>query len=302
MFSARNGFVKIMDAKILFSGVLALSLAQNSWSATFVGTGGGDIPDSPHGGPAQYGTPLVICFNVSNLVSAVQSVSLSITLRHQWLGDLDVQLQSPTSTNFVIFSHCGGVGADQYGNPAYLGAVGMSDGTAWATNWGTYTFADSGQYSLRGYTDFTWGGFNNGLTYTIPSGTYRTSSIGTNDVPTTFTNSGFAGMLPAVATGTWTLTFRDGANLYTGSVQTATLTLGQLVKPLFTGITFSNGLVTLKLTGPDSQGFTIYSATNLAQPMSAWSTNGTGVFDGSGKATYTTNSTGALRFYWASSP
>jgi hypothetical protein len=40
--------VKIKVSKLLFAGVLVFSLAQNSWPATFVGTGGGHpAPDRP---------------------------------------------------------------------------------------------------------------------------------------------------------------------------------------------------------------------------------------------------------------
>ena len=184
-----------MKSKIVLRLVLALSflLAANSVKAdSFAGTGGGLIPDGSGS--------LSVTFNVSNLQSSVQSVSLTISMYHPWLGDLDVELTSPTGTNFIIFSR---VGPDNggYGSGGLLGAL---NGTAF-TN---YTFVDSATDTLRTYNPI-------GSNIPIPSGSYLTSSAGFSDVPTSFgTNSGFIGLSLAKANGTWTLTFRDEASGY----------------------------------------------------------------------------------------
>jgi subtilisin-like proprotein convertase family protein len=293
--------------------VVRLALILSFWVApvhskadSFVGTGGGNIPDDSPTDPTdptdnRYGTPLVVNFTVSNLQASVQSVSLTISMYHQALGDLDVQLRSPTGTNFIIFSRVGPYNAG-YGNLDILGTTNTTGGY----NFGTYTFADSATNTLRSWTEINYGASNpGGDPYPIPGGSYRTSSAGpSNDVATSFaTNSRFIGLSPAQANGTWTLTFRDRVAGSFGAVQSATLVLGQVSsQPVrFTRIVVTNHFVTLNLSGPNSQGFTLYTTTNLAPPQH-WTTNGGGTFDGSGKATFSTNSAGPLRFYRVSSP
>jgi hypothetical protein len=173
-------------------------------------------------------------------------------------------------------------------------------------NFGTYTFTDAATNTLRSWMELNYGATNiGGDQYPIPSGSYRTSSAGpTNDVATSFAaNSGFIGLSPAQANGAWTLTFRDGVSGSFGAVQSATLVLGEVSGQTarFTRIVVTNGFVTLNLSGPGSQGFTLYSTTNLAQPQ-RWITNGGGTFDVSGRATFSTNTVGPLRFYRFSSP
>jgi subtilisin-like proprotein convertase family protein len=281
-----------MESKIVLRLAPALSLFLAAISAkadSFAGTGGGVIPDGPASGG--YGSPLAVTFNVANLQSSVQSVSLTISMYHPWLGDLDVELTSPTGTNFIIFSR---VGPDN-GGFGSGGLLGTSNGSSF-TN---YTFVDSATDTLRTYNPI-------GANIPIPSGSYLTSSAGpSSDVPTSFaTNSGFIGLTPAKANGTWTLTFRDGANGYVGAVQSATLILGQgssQQPPRFTRIGVTNGVVTLNLSGPSGAVYRLYTTTNLAPPQN-WSTNGSGTFDATGKATFTTNTAGTKVFYRISTP
>lgn len=287
-----------MKSKIGLPLTLALSFLLGSISAkadSFAGTGVGNIPDDSQRDLAdptdnRYGTPLVVSFNVSNLQASVQSVSLSISMYHPWLGDLDVQLTSPTGTNFIIFSRVGPSNAG-YGSGGMLGTLSGSQSA-------NYAFVDSATNTLRAYNP-------SGANIPIPSGSYRTSSAGpNNDVATSFTvNSGFIGLTPAQANGTWTLTFRDAVSGSGGAVQSATLVLGQVSTqpPQVTRIGMSNGVVTLSFTGPNSQGYRLYTTTNLASPQS-WSTYGSGTFDASGKATFTTNTVGPKCFYRISSP
>jgi subtilisin-like proprotein convertase family protein len=297
-----------MKSKIVVPLVLALGfwLAANSAKAdSFTATVLADIPDSTSDGV--YGTPLVVSFNVTNLQTSVQSVSLTIAMYHQRLGDLDVQLTSPSGTNFTIFSRVGpDINGNGSGNPDILGtADGFGD-----YNDGAYTFTDSATYTLRSWSVANYGSTPatnpGGDQYPIYSGSYRTSSAGpSSDAATSFAaNSGFIGLPPAQANGTWTLTFRDRSPGGIGNVQSAMLVLGQGSSPQpprFTGIVVTNGVVTLSLTGPNSQGYRLYTATNPTPPLT-WSTNGSGTFDASGKATYSTNAVAPKCFYRVSSP
>jgi subtilisin-like proprotein convertase family protein len=260
------------------------------------GTGIGNIPDdSPSLGT--YGTPLNVSFNVTNLQSNVSSVSLTLSMYHPALGDLDVQLTSPNGTKFIIFSRVGPYLAG-YGNQ---GMLGIANGTDYAT----YTFVDTAANTLLSYNP-------SGASIPIPSGSYRTSSAGPNDTATSFSaNSGFVGLTPAQANGTWTLTFKDAdavnpdVQSSQGSVQSATLILGQGSSqpppPRVTRIGVTNGVVTLTLTGPNSASYRVYVTTNLAPPQS-WSTNSGHAFNASGNDTFTTNTVGPKCFYRISIP
>jgi subtilisin-like proprotein convertase family protein len=288
----------IMKSKIVVRLALAMcfSLAAVSSKAdsSFAGTGVGNIPDdSPALGT--YGTPLNVSFNVTNLQSNVSSVSLNLSMYHPALGDLDVRLQAPNGAIFIIFSRVG----------PYLGGFGNQGmlGIANGTDYANYTFADSGANTLFGYN-------SSGASISIPSGSYRTSSAGPNDVATSFSaNSGFVGLTPAQANGTWTLTFKDADNVNPdvpssqGSVQSATLVLGQSSSqpPRVTRIGVTNGVVTLTLTGPNSASYRVYATTNLASPQS-WSTNSGHAFNASGTDTFTTNTVGPKCFYRVSTP
>jgi subtilisin-like proprotein convertase family protein len=286
-----------MKPQIVVRVALALLFLLADISAkadSFAGTGLGDIPDDGPVYPTdgQYGTPKVVSFNVSNLQTSVQSVALTLSIYHPALGELDVQLTSPAGTNFTIFSRVGPSNAG-FGNQGILG-------TSFGTDYTNYTFVDSATNTLLSYNP-------SGANISMPSGSYRTSSAGpSNEVATTFAiNSGFVGLTPAQANGTWTLTFRDAIGGNQGAVQSAALVLGQGSSqpppPRFTRIGVTNGVVTLTLTGPNNQSYRLYTTTNLASPQN-WSTNGGGTFDGSGKAAFTTNTVGPACFYRVSTP
>jgi len=290
--------VHIKAAGFILSVAAGLLTAPLASAAAFPGTGGGNIPDpdASHPGPADYATPLVVSFNVTNLQTNVQSMSLAITMNHQWVGDLDVYLTSPAGTNFTIFSRVGPSISGGYGNPLDLG--------------GTYVFSDASAPSntLSHYCYLKGLNYGSGIDFTniIPEGNYRTSVPGTGattgfETASSFaTNSGFIGLAPAQANGTWHLTFRDGSNTGTGAVQSATLYLNTPLN--FTAITVTNAIVQLKLTGQRGDTFTIWAATNLALPFTAWNSLGGGTFDSSGNATFTTNDVARVRFYRASNP
>jgi subtilisin-like proprotein convertase family protein len=175
--------------------------------ATFPGTGVGAIPDGLSGTPPQFGAPLVINFAVSGVSAPVTSVSASVTLTHTWAGDVDMVLRAPGGTpSLVLVSRIGVQTATSFGS--------ANDYS------GTYVFDDT----AAGANIWTAAATN-----PIPAGTYRTTAPGgagqTNPPPVTSLNTTFAGLTPAQANGTWTLSVRDAASADTGSVTAASLTV-----------------------------------------------------------------------------
>src|SRR2546426_12428454 len=103
-------FGLLLGASLIVPGV---GSAQSvSFPGTIIPNPGfplGDIPDDGGGGPrSTTGTPLNVTFDVSGLTGAITAVSLSLTMNHAWLGDLDVRLFKPgadlnvLSEGFVI--------------------------------------------------------------------------------------------------------------------------------------------------------------------------------------------------------
>lgn len=269
--------MKALAAVFLSLSLLGL-LPQWSGAAAFPGTGAGDIPDCPNDGPADYsGTPLVVSFAVSGLATNIQNLSLSITLTHQWVGDLNVYLTSPTGTNFTIFSRVGPAGPEGYGCSADLA--------------GAYTFGDLATNTLRAAADGLNLELGTGIDYTniVPGGIYRPSATGpTNEPARSFAaDSHFYGLTPAQATGTWKLTVYDGGGGDTGRVASATLFINETVSQSLriTGLSTGPGTAQFKTTGPATNGFTIWRGTNLAQPFGTWTRQGSGMFDLSGSGT-----------------
>jgi len=297
--------IKTIITSLTLAVASAILLPPQTCSAgAFNGTGVGPISDCTNSVPGSFNDtiPLVVSFNVTNVQGSVQSIALSITMQHEWLGDLDVQLTSPSGagfagTNFIIFSRVEGPpgGTEGYGCGLDLN--------------GTYVFNDAATNTLRNISDqmaVTYSlAYGSGLDYTnvIPGGAYRTSSPGPfNDAPTGFaTNSGFIGLSPARANGTWTLTFRDGSNGDVGAVSAATLFLNTTVA--FTTLTASNGNVQLNLSGPIGQSFRVWSSTNVSAPFPAsWSIVSTNTFDLNGNASVTNDTSLPSCFFQASVP
>ncbi|MBB6086915.1 C25 family cysteine peptidase [Wenzhouxiangella marina] len=157
-------------------------------------------------------------FNVSGISGSLTDVSLSITLAHTWLGDLDVVLAPPGVTpgnpgSLVIFSRVGAVNAGDAGDSSDLGA--------------SYVFSDAA------VGDFWTAAGGVGGGDTVPAGSYRTSVAGptTNPAASTSLIAAFGGLTPAQINGTWTLRFRDGWNADSGSVSAASLTLSDALIP-----------------------------------------------------------------------
>ncbi|MBA3352785.1 MAG: VCBS repeat-containing protein [Blastocatellia bacterium] len=193
------------------SAVTSGSIAASP-AATFPGTGTGAIPDGLGGTPPAYGPPLVVSFPVSGVSGNVTNVSVSITLTHTFVGDVDVVLAAPGGApSMVVVSRIGVITATGFGDSSNYG--------------GTYVFADS----ASGTNIWTVAGGVCGDACVVLPGTYRTTAPGqagqTNPAPVTSLNATFAGLTPAQANGTWTLTFRDAASVDVGNVSAANLTI-----------------------------------------------------------------------------
>lgn len=203
----RNGKAMWWCAVLLSLMLLAMGLVQSAAAQTFAGSGVGPIPDGG-AGPAAYGSPRDVSFPVSGVTGSLTNISLSISLSHTYIGDLDVVLTSPDGiTSFVIFSRVGATSSASGGDSSNL--------------IGTYEFSDSAANNL--WTAATSSCGNN---CTITPQAYRTSAAGGSGsgAVTNFT-SAFASLTSAEINGTWTLRFRDGWGGDAGSVSAASLTL-----------------------------------------------------------------------------
>src|SRR5438105_438112 len=94
---------------------------------TFTGFGAGAIPDGGPNGPGDWGTPLSITFAVAGLDAAIADLSISMSLRHGYSGDLECLLVPPVQSGahpFVIFSRLGQPGDSDNpgGSPAKFSA------------------------------------------------------------------------------------------------------------------------------------------------------------------------------------
>jgi subtilisin-like proprotein convertase family protein len=190
---------------------------------TFNGTGVGPIPDNPNTDPTAPcqtpGPPLNVQFAVSGLTGNVQSLSVSITAEHTYVGDLVARLIPPTGGNgFVLFGYVGSTGT--------IGNAIFGDGSELG---GTYVFSDAAPASPT----FWQAAAAVDQDTDIPSGNYRTTTIGGSASGGTVTslNAAFAGLTPAQANGTWTLRITDGCNQDVGSVSAAALDITTATAP-----------------------------------------------------------------------
>jgi subtilisin-like proprotein convertase family protein len=126
-------------------------------------------------------------------------------MAHTWIGDLEIILRSP-----------GGTVQHQIVNRIGVTAGGFGDSSEFG---GTYVFSDAATGNI--WTVATAAAC--GDTCVVAPGAYRTTSAGSG-TPTNFT-AAFAGLTPAQANGTWTLTFRDAGEEDTGTVTAASLTI-----------------------------------------------------------------------------
>lgn len=189
-----NSLLTVTNTTTGYSKVTDIGL---NVAASGRGTGAGSIADGSGAfqGTAVYGADRVITIPVTGVTANVNRLALNINLQHTWLNDLDVRLRSPGGIEHTIFSRVGAATAE----------------TDFA---GSYTFADNG---TNLWTAASGAGSN-----VVPSGLYRTSnSAGT----LTSLNTAFAGLTPAQANGNWTLLARDGFELETGTIISASLSV-----------------------------------------------------------------------------
>jgi hypothetical protein len=170
----------------------------------------GAIPDGTSLTLPAYGAPRDVTFTVSGQSGTVSAASVSFTSSgpsHTFRGDLEVTLKGPGgSPSHLLFSRTGATSNTSFGSGSDLS--------------GPYNFTDTA-------TGSHWWAVT--ATPTTP-GDYRTVGPGfsATNPPVTSLNTTFAGTAP---NGTWTLTFRDGSSVDTGSVSAASLTLTTSAPP-----------------------------------------------------------------------
>jgi subtilisin-like proprotein convertase family protein len=180
--------------------------ANESVTDTFPANAGtlGAIPDGTALSPLPaYGGTRDVTFT-STLSGTVQTVEVSFTSggpSHTFRGDLEVVLKGPGgSPSHLLFSRTNATTSSSFGSGSDLT--------------GPYLFTDAA-------TGSHWWAVT--ATPTTP-GSYRTVGPGfsATNPPVTTMNTTFVG---TPATGTWTLSFRDGCSADTGSVSAASLTI-----------------------------------------------------------------------------
>lgn len=210
-----------MKGSTAAAATLLLMLSTTAGAVNFAGANTGDIPDAPAGAPAcgvanETGTPRLVTFNVSGLTANIQTVGLTLDIQHPYRGDLVVKLLPPGGTPVkVIFAHTQTTAADGCGSPFPVD--------------GLYRFYDNAPYRNDWTTNYTNGDFWASTQIPTKPGDYRASQAG-GDQNGGFTvpmSTGFTGLTPAQANGTWTLSVLDAGDGETGTVRAATLYINE---------------------------------------------------------------------------
>lgn len=180
-------------------------------SATFNGTGFGNIPDRGVAGcaDADPATSLSVTFNVTGLSGSVNKVEVNNLVFgpqvHTWAGDVKAILIAPNGATHSLFGRTGATTSTACGSASDLA--------------GPYNFADDHAAPPSG------GWWQASAATPIPTGDYRTTGVGgagaTNPMPATSLNPSFTGV--ASPNGTWTLRFTDHGGSDTGAVTSANL-------------------------------------------------------------------------------
>ena len=189
---------------------VGLLLGNATLAQTFNGTGTGPIPDATTSGT--FGAPLDVSLAVSGISGNISNISLSTTLTHTWIGDLEVVLAPPGVTpgnagSFVIYSRVGATTASAPGDSSDLN--------------GAYVFANAASANIWTAADAV------GDAVVVPAASYRTVVPAPSTIPAAATDftAAFSGLTPAQINGTWTLRLRDRGVADIGSVSAAALTL-----------------------------------------------------------------------------
>jgi hypothetical protein len=187
-------------------GLILLSLASavSAVPVSFNGTNTGAIPDNDPAGRT-------VSFAASNLSGEITSVEVSLSLTHSFSGDLTAVLTSPSGiARMVLFGRLGTTRTLLAGTTANFG--------------GTYIFSDHGRPDLQPALQAL------GDASVLPSGTFRSLSRGApgrsdaGGCPTSLRGV-FGDFSAPELNGTWTLQINDQANLDTGTVTAAVLTM-----------------------------------------------------------------------------
>lgn len=200
----------------LFVLIVVCFASTASFSATFPGSGLGQIPDSPAGGSlcGDYsGAPLNITFTVTGVTAPLTDVRVSFTssgLSHSWVGDLDVTLRAPADAAVkTIFKQTTAATATACGEDSDVN--------------GPYNFFDSAPPIP------TWwqAAVTAGAAAPVAAGDYQATTPGgmAGGGAVTPITPAFAGLSTGQINGTWTLRFHDGGQGDTGAISSAFLIL-----------------------------------------------------------------------------
>lgn len=200
MAVARSGSRHTVAAR-LWACLLAGALTGPAGAIDATGTNTGAIPDNDPAGR-------VVSFNLAGMTSPVTSVEVQLDLTHTFTGDLTATLRSPGGlATLVILGRTGVQTGTNFGASANLG--------------GLYRFDDGAPGDLKSVALPLATGA------TVPPGRYRTSTAGVSATLrggcSTWLRGAFAGLAPAQANGTWTLTIADAVSSDTGSINAALL-------------------------------------------------------------------------------
>lgn len=230
------------------TAVFGLGLVSPAAAATYTGTNLGAIADG--GAPNNIcGAPRDVQFAVAGFPGQIGSVSVSFTGTMAYLGDFEASLIAPNATTHLLFSRVGTnvISADDYGDGSLID--------------GTYSFGDLAASNFWTVANAT------AESTIITPGSFRTQAAGPNATDTpgpalTSMNSTFVPLLPANVNGTWTLRFRDCAEVFTGNITAAQLTL---LPPSAGEATLGGRVTTSNGAGIRSVTVTL-SGGNLAEP------------------------------------
>ncbi len=200
---------RFMRLGFVATAVLASSVAHAGGSS-FVGSGGGAIPDDNP-------TGVTINFEVTGQTLAVQDVTINLDITHTFLGDLTATLFSPGDlASLKLFGRVGSTRTSGFGDSSNLAGV--------------YTFTDFGANDL-------WAVAATGTDATnIATGMYRTTTGGTGTVAlaqrtnvggcSSYLQLAFGGLQGSQLNGTWRLVITDAVASDVGTVNAATSSIG----------------------------------------------------------------------------
>ncbi len=171
----------------------------------YYGSGYDNIPDGP-GECGELGEPLAITFDVENN-TAVQRVALKMTIEHDAVGQLIVELEAPDQTRHLLFGQTGAFEGECVGDITDLD--------------GTYVFTDSA--SEFWYNNWWFVAANLGGNDVMPAASYRTTAMGGTADAGLHTSMNEAFSHIENPNGTWTLYVYDNTDSGFGNVTGATL-------------------------------------------------------------------------------